>query len=430
MIAISISSRAISRFAKSQKPLACSLPSPLSTIPFQQRHFIMTASTEFKQAPHKLLVIPGPIEVSDEVLYANAHPSMSHVSPDFIPIFGDCIRMTREVLFTTKGQPFLISGSGTLGWDQVAANLVEAGENALVLHSGYFADSFADCLQTYGANVKQLIAPIGGTVPLEDIEKELKAKKYKVVTFTHVDTSTGVLSNAKGIAETVRRVSPDTLVISDSVCSVASEEIRFDDWDLDVVLTASQKGLGTPPGLSILVASPRAINVYQTRKTPVTSYYASWNKWLPIMKAYESGSAAYFATPPVNLIYAFHASLTAITKGEKSIEERFALHREASRRVKEATKKLGLKGVALKEGEGANGMTAVYFPDGIGAADLLPRLAKKDVVVAGGLHKDIKDKYFRIGHMGVTVVDTQRGDIDKIITSVEEALAEAKASKQ
>lgn len=148
-------------------------------------------------------------------------------------------------MFTSTGQPFLISGSGTLGWDQVllyrrqnpsfpshlfqvAANLVEAGENALVLHTGYFGDSFADwyfsssalvrlrshvlSLQTYGANVDQLKAEIGGVVGRTEIEQALRSKKYKVLTLTHVDTSTGVLSDAKSIAETVRKVSPETLV--------------------------------------------------------------------------------------------------------------------------------------------------------------------------------------------------------------------------
>jgi len=101
------------------------------------------SSPQFKQAPHKLLVIPGPIEVADEVLYANAHPSMSHVSSEFVHVFGECIRMTREVLLTKDAQPFLISGSGTLGWDQVSANLVESGNDVLVLHSGYFGGGFA-----------------------------------------------------------------------------------------------------------------------------------------------------------------------------------------------------------------------------------------------------------------------------------------------
>ena len=140
-------------------------------------------------------------------------------------------------------------------------------------------------------------APIGAAVTQEEIEKALKAKKYKILTFTHVDTSTGqpfsfqpihhslpltshtaVLSDAKAIAATVKRVSPDTLVVLDGVCAVASEEIRMDDWGIDVVLTASQKGLGTPPGLSILVASQKAIGVFEARKSPVTSYYASWKK--------------------------------------------------------------------------------------------------------------------------------------------------------
>ncbi|KAF9523065.1 pyridoxal phosphate-dependent transferase [Crepidotus variabilis] len=393
----------------------------------------MTSSTDFKQEPHN---IPGPIEVADEVLYANAHPSMSHVSPDFIPVFGDCIRLMREVLFTKDAQPFLISGSGTLGWDQVAANLVEPGENALVLHSGYFGDSFADCLSTYGAAAEQLKAPIGGTVPLDQLASALKSKSYKVVTFTHVDTSTGVLSDAKAIAETVRSVSPNTLVVMDAVCSVASEEIRFDDWDLDVVLTASQKGLGAPPGLSILLASQRAMGVWKERAAKGVkegSYYASWGKWLPIMKAYEEGRAAYFATPPVNLIYAFKASLDLITgkasSNLPSLEERFKLHRQASQRIKSAATALGLKQLPLKPAEAANGMTAIYFPPNVTAADLLPRLVKKGVVIAGGLHVDIKDKYFRIGHMGISVVEQSRQDVDTVIRSLGESLQEIKEAK-
>ncbi|XP_006462077.1 hypothetical protein AGABI2DRAFT_151665 [Agaricus bisporus var. bisporus H97] len=387
----------------------------------------MTTRDEFKQAPHN---VPGPIEVADEVLFANAHPSMSHVSPDFVPVFGDCIRMTREVLLTKSGQPFLISGSGTLGWDQVAANLVESGENALVLNSGYFGDSFKECLETYGANVAQLKAPIGRAVALSDLEKELRSgKNYKIVTVTHVDTSTGVLSNAKEIASLVRKISPETLVVVDAVCSVASEEIHFDNWDLDIVLTASQKGLGTPPGLSILVASERAMNVFKNRKSPPSSYYASWKKWLPIMKAYEAGSPAYFATPPVNLIYAYRASLNSIVLGDLSLEKRLKLHRAASRRVKDAAKKLGLRQLPESEGEAANGMTALYYPEGLAASDILPRLAKRNIVVAGGLHTEIKDKYFRIGHMGITAVNEERGDIETIVRALEEAVKEARAAK-
>jgi len=387
--------------------------------------------SSFKQEPHKLLVIPGPIEVADDVLYANAYPPVAHTSPEFIPIFGDCIRMTRELLFSKTAHIFLIAGSGTLGWDQVASNLVEPGEEVLVLNSGYFGDSFADCLKVYGAKVDEVRAEFGTAVAKEVLQEKLRKKKYKLVTITHVDTSTAVLSDAKMIAETVKEESPDTLVILDAVCSVASEEIRMDDWGVDVVLTASQKGLGCPPGLSILAVSKKATAVFESRRSPATSYYASWKKWKPIMEAYEAGKPMYFATPPVNLIRAYHASLTTIVKSpEMSIQKRFQLHHEASKRVKDAIAELGLKQVPVDPGQAANGMTALYLPNGIASSDLIPRFAKRGVVIAAGLHKDHKDEYIRIGHMGVTAVDSSRGDIDKIINVLKESVKEALDDKK
>jgi alanine-glyoxylate transaminase/serine-glyoxylate transaminase/serine-pyruvate transaminase len=175
----------------------------------------------------------------------------------------------------------VVSGSGTLGWDLVAANLVERGEDVLVLHSGYFADSFADCFQIYGINATQLKAPIGSRPQPPEIEQALKEKKYAAITITHVDTSTGVLSDIKAVSELVHKVSPDTLVIVDGVCSVGCEEVRFDEWNLDVVLTASQKAIGVPAGLCILMASGRAIDRFNRRETPPSSYFASFKNWLP-----------------------------------------------------------------------------------------------------------------------------------------------------
>ncbi len=193
--------------------------------------------------------------------------------------------MLRKLFQTSDpaSQPFVISGSGTLGWDMVAANLAERGEEALVLHTGYFADSFADCFETYGVKATQLKAPIGDRPQLPEIEKALKEKKYKLITITHVDTSTGVLSEIKAVSELVHRVSPETLVVVDGVCSVGSEEIQFDAWGIDVVLTASQKAIGCPPGLCIMMCSGRAIESFKNRKSPPASYFASMKNWLPGM---------------------------------------------------------------------------------------------------------------------------------------------------
>ena len=191
--------------------------------------------------------------------------------------------MLRKLFQTTDpaSQPLVISGSGTLGWDLVAANLAEPGDDVLVLHTGYFADSFADCFETYGVKATQLKAPIGSRPQIPEIEKALKEKKYKLLTVTHVDTSTGVLSELKALSELVHRVSPETLLIVDGVCSVGCEEIEFDKWQLDGVITASQKAIGCPAGLSISMYSGRAIKSFQGRKTPPGSYFASFKNWLP-----------------------------------------------------------------------------------------------------------------------------------------------------
>lgn len=208
--------------------------------------------------------------------------SESHVSPGFVATFGETLSMLRKVFQTgSTSQPFVLSGSGTLGWDLVAANLVEAGEDVLVLSTGYFGAGFADCFRTYGANVTQLTGPVGGRPQLPEIEKALSEKKYKVLTVTHVDTSTGVLSELKDLTAMVKRVSPDTLVVVDGVCSVACEEIAFDDWKIDGVVTASQKAIGCPAGLSISLFSEKAMQAFQNRKTPVPAYFASMKNWTP-----------------------------------------------------------------------------------------------------------------------------------------------------
>ena len=221
-----------------------------------------------------------------EISQSNLYHSESHVGPGFVSTFGDVLSMLRKLFQTTSpsSQPFVISGSGTLGWDIVSANLVEPGEDVLVLSTGYFGDGFADCLKTYGANVDILKAPeVGGRPQLPEIEAALKSKKYKVITVTHVDTSTGVLSEIPNLSQLIRKVSPDTLLVVDGVCSVACEEIAFDAWDVDAVVTASQKAIGCPAGLSISMFSGRAIEAFKARKTPPATYFASIKNWLPSM---------------------------------------------------------------------------------------------------------------------------------------------------
>ncbi|MCJ1435474.1 hypothetical protein MMC27_004847 [Xylographa pallens] len=332
--------------------------------------------------------------------------------------------MLRKLFQTVRpdSQPFVISGSGTLGWDLVAANLAERDEEVLVLHTGYFADSFADCFETYGVKATQLKAPIGDRPQLPEVEKALKEKKYKLLTVTHVDTSTGVLSEIKALSELVHKVSPETLVVVDGVCSVGCEEICFDEWGIDVVLTASQKAIGCPAGLCIMMCSGRAIEVFKNRRTPPTSYFGSFKNWLPIMQNYEAKKPSYFATPSPQLIHALHTSLTQILS--IPLSDRFARHRAVSQHIKATITSYGLSQLASKPENQANGMTAIYLPNEIKPPEILPHLLKRGVVFAGGLHKEIATKYIRFGHMGVSIMDDKRDDIERALKALKEGLQE------
>ena len=141
-----------------------------------------------------------------------------------------------------------------------------------------------------------------------------------------------------------------------------------------------------------------------------------------VMQNYEGKKASYFATPPTQLINALHTALTQILS--RPLSERFAAHREASQRIKSTVTSYGLKQLATKPENQANGMTAIYLPEGVKAPDILPNILKKGVIFAGGLHKEIAAKYIRFGHMGVSVTDPKRDDIDRALKALKEGLGD------
>jgi alanine-glyoxylate transaminase/serine-glyoxylate transaminase/serine-pyruvate transaminase len=343
----------------------------------------------------KLLMIPGPIEFDAQVLNAMARATASHVAPEFIKTFGKTIEQMRKVWLCPDGQPFIIAGSGTLAMDMAAVNLIEPGEHALVINTGYFSARMASILKRYGCSVDELSAPLGGRPAVAEVKAALKKQSYKLVTVTHVDTSTGVLADARNYAGAAKEAG--SLVVLDGVCSVAGEELRQQEWGIDVAFTASQKAVGVPPGLALLVASPSAIAAFRKRVSPVANYYADWNNWLPVMEAYEAGRPAYFGTPAVNLVEALQVSLTQILA--EGMERRFQRHQKMSRAVKQAVSALGLKQVPESEAVAAHTMTAPYYPGGVDSG-MLASVQEGGAIFAGGLHPDIKSEYFRIGHMG------------------------------
>jgi len=346
-----------------------------------------------------LLMIPGPVEVSPAVREACASPPPGHLSPRVIEAFGAALGMMREVWRSgPTGQPFVVAGSGTTAMEMAALNLVEAGDRVLVVHTGYFSDRMAEMLRRVGAEVRSVISPPGAAPEEDEVRDALGAvRRPKALFATHVDTSTGVRIDPRPLARLARE--HGALSVFDGVCATAGERFEMEGWGADVYVTASQKAIGLPPGLALLVASEAALAAREARREP-PPLVLDWMAWLPIMRAYEERRPAYFATPATNLILALEVGLREILAD--GIEARVALHERAGRALRAAWTAMGLKALPVREDLRANTLSALWYPEGAGPA-LVARVAERGVAIAGGLHPEIRERYFRVGHMGYAV---------------------------
>ena len=363
-----------------------------------------------------LLMIPGPIEFEPAVLSVMGAPTTSHLAPAFIEAFGQALQDMRTVFDSPSGQPLVLAGSGTLAMDCAGANLVEAGDKALVVDTGYFSERFATLLERYGAQVTRLATSPGGRPESGLVKSALESTAYKLMTITHVDTSTAVLADVQQLAALGRQAG--ALVVVDGVCSVAGEELHMDAWGVDLTLTASQKAVGVPPGLALLMIGPRALEAFSKRSTPVHNYYADWTNWLPIMQAYEARKTSYFGTPAVNHIFALGVSLRQILA--EGMPKRVARHIAMSQACKAGIEALGLSQVPTRAEYAAHTLTAPRYPAGVNGADFLNHVTNAGVTLAGGLLPSMRNEYFRIGHMGAVTL----ADVLATISAIESALAE------
>jgi alanine-glyoxylate transaminase / serine-glyoxylate transaminase / serine-pyruvate transaminase len=352
-----------------------------------------------------ILLAPGPTEVAPAVLKAASHPAESHFSQSFANVFGDTLSSLRPLFQCTdpQAQAFVLGGSGTLGWDFVATNFIAEDENVLCLSTGFFADGFYNCLTAYGANTTKLTpTTMGRAVSLDAVAAELRSKQYKAVVATHVETSTAVLTRLKPLSDLIRSISPQTLFVVDAVASLVSEELRFSEWHIDIVLTGSQKALSCPPGLSITMVSSRAIDIalqqYSSQQKQRT-WYVSLPRWLPIMRAYEAKKVCYFATPPTQLVRALKQSVESIFN--VGMEEVWRRHKVKAATVRQVIdEEMGLALLSTVPEEQANGLTACWLPEGLETKDVLGSMLKKGFMLSGGMHAELGSKYVRFGHMG------------------------------
>lgn len=359
-------------------------------------------------------MIPGPVEFEPEVLRALGSPTKSHLDPDFVECFGRVLKGLRDVHGTTAGQPFVVAGSGTLAMELGAGNVVSEGDPVVIVDTGYFSERMATILTRLGCRVTRLSAPVGGCISPSELDAALVKESAVMVCMTHVDTSTGVRVPVEAMARVAR--ARGALVLVDGVCATGGEALAMDGWGVDVALTASQKALGVPPGLAVVMAGPRALETFRKRATKGRSLYLSWDEWLPVMEGYEAKKPVYFATPPVNLVAALDVSVGQLLR--EGLGPRIARHGRMAAAFRAGTQALGLRPVPLEGPLLANTLSALYLPEGVDLS-LVARIRDEGVVVAGGLHPAIRTTYFRVGHMGAV----QENDVLATLGALERGLA-------
>lgn len=342
----------------------------------------------------EMLLIPGPTPVVDSIYDALASETRSHTDPRFVSIYRSAIEKTKAML-KTDGEVFVISGSGTLAMEMALVNTVQAGEKILVISQGYFGDRFIKLGEAYGIEVDVLQSEWGKRVSPEDVEKKLTGNTIKAVTITHADTSTGVSADLDSLVPMIKK--HGALVILDGVCATAAMEEDMsktygdDNAKIDIILTGSQKAIGVPPGLAIVAFNQSALDA--RKQIPrVPAYYCDIYNWIPIM----NDPGKYFATPPVNLIYAYNEGMRLVM--EEGMEQRHKRHQALGKAVRAALSVYGMNAIA-DENDAAWTLSCILYPSGVNDAEFRAALAEKGVIVAGAL-AHLAGKAFRIGHMG------------------------------
>lgn len=347
----------------------------------------------------EMLLIPGPTPVVDSIYDALGQETRGHTDPRFVTIYKNAITQTKEML-KTDGEVFIISGSGTLAMEMALVNTVAASEKLLVISQGYFGDRFIHLGKAFGIEVEVLQSEWGKQVEPSDVEEKLANGNFKAVTITHADTSTGVAADLDTLVPIIKK--HGALVILDGVCATAAMEEDMSkaygqpNYKIDVVLTGSQKAIGVPPGLAIVAFNQTALAAREQIER-VPAYYCDIYNWIPIM----NDPGKYFATPPVNLIYAYDEGMRLVLA--EGMEKRYLRHKLFGKAVRAALAEYGMKALA-EENAAAATLSCILYPEGFNDATFRAALAEKGVIVAGAL-AHLAGKAFRIGHMGNTTED-------------------------
>jgi aspartate aminotransferase-like enzyme len=354
---------------------------------------------------------PGPTPVPPEVLAATAFPIVHHRSPDFRPIYKQCLDRLKEI-YLTSGDVLLYTASGTAGLESVVANLTSPGDRVAVVSAGYFGERWAQIAAGYGCDVDHLRYEWGETPTADDLAARLaETGGTSLVLVTQSETSTGVVADVRAFAAVTKEAG--ALIAVDAISSLGAIPCETDAWELDSVVSGSQKALMSPPGLSMVSVSESAWQARARAASP--RFYLDWER---TREAQEQLDAAF--TPAVSIVIGLNVALGMIL--ERGLETAFEHHIRLGRACREGVKAMGLELFSPDDDTSAV-VTTVRVPERVDGAQFLLDLRDRLGITLAPGQGPLKGKVFRIGHIGFFDIF----DITTALAGIELALAEAGA---
>lgn len=355
-----------------------------------------TAETLLEAIVHTgrhFLQIPGPSNIPDRVLRAIDRPVMDHRGAEFAAIVKETLHDLRKII-QTRGSVVMYSASGSGAWEAAIVNTLSPGDRVLLFETGHFSRLWRQVAERFGIQVDYHPGSWRRGVVVEDIEAKLsddRDHQYKAVMVVHNETSTGTTSKICEIRKAMNRLAHPALLMVDAVSSLGSIEYRHDEWEVDVMISSSQKGLMLPPGLAFHAISEKAMAANKTAK--LSRSYWDWQEMLAL-----SGNGFFPYTPSINLIFGLREALHMLL--EEGLSNIFRRHQRHGRATRAAVQAWDLELVCEEPSEYSDTVTAVFVPEGHSADALRATiLAKFDMSLGAGLSK-LADKVFRIGHLG------------------------------
>jgi len=351
---------------------------------------------------YRKLFIPGPTEVREEVLKAQTRPMIGHRFPEFSELYKGIIEKIRKLL-ETENRIYIYTSSATGVMEGSIRNTVE--KRLISFLNGAFSERWYKIALSNEKDADVISVEWGKAIKPEMVEEALRKKSYEAVLITHNESSTGVMNPLKEICEVMKKF-PDTLLIVDAVSSLFGVPIEIDRWGIDVIFASVQKCLALPPGLTITVVSNRAFE--KAKKTKNRGFYFDFITMEKYLEKHQTP-----ATPAISLLYAMDMQLDRMLK--EGMDKRFKRHldmavfaRKWAKRHFQLFAEPGYESVSL---------TTILNERGIDVSALNKALASRGYVISNGYGK-LKDKTFRIGHMG----DLTLEELKNLLWNIEDIL--------